>query len=158
MGAPFMTPACVRTVSHASALTVMNTKVAPGESPTVEGAHEQRLSALLVSVFIGLSIFLASLLKLVPNAVLYGVFLYMGISATAGIQFLDRVILFFVPIKHHPNTAYVKKVRFVFAIFCKKKYISVPDRVILFIVPIKDHPNTAYVKKVRFFAIQFLDR
>ena len=42
LGAPFMTPACVRTVSHASALTIVNTKVAPGEAPKVEGAHGER--------------------------------------------------------------------------------------------------------------------
>jgi len=110
LGAPFMTPACVRTVSHASALTIVNTKVAPGEAPKVEGAYEQRISALFVSVCIGLSIFLAPVLTLVPNAVLYGVFLYMGISATAGIQFLERCILFLVPIKHHPKVPFVTKV------------------------------------------------
>ena len=39
LGAPFMTPACVRTVSHASALTVVDTKVAPGEAHKICGAH-----------------------------------------------------------------------------------------------------------------------
>lgn len=71
---------------------------------------EQRISSLFVSILVGLSITLASLLNLVPNAVLYGVFLYMGISATTGIQLLERVILFFVPVKHHPNVPYVKNV------------------------------------------------
>lgn len=112
MGAPFMTPAVVRSVSHVSALTVMDTKVAPGESPKVVGAIEQRVSSLVVSVMVGLSILGASLLTLVPNAVLYGVFLYMGVSATAGIQLLERTILYFVPVKHHPtNKPYVKLVK-----------------------------------------------
>lgn len=110
MGAPFMTPACVRTISHVSALTVVDTKVAPGEPPKIVGAHEQRLSAFVVSALVGLSIFLSTLLNLVPNSVLYGVFLYMGISATAGIQFLERMILFIVPVKHHPNMPFVKSV------------------------------------------------
>ena len=39
LGAPFMGPACVRTVSHTSALTVMSSTQAPGESPKIEGVH-----------------------------------------------------------------------------------------------------------------------
>ncbi|XP_037800196.1 band 3 anion transport protein-like isoform X2 [Penaeus monodon] len=110
-GAPFMGPACVRTVSHTSALTVMSSTHAPGESPKIVGVLEQRVSAIIVSVLVGLSVFLTAALNLVPKSVLLGIFLYMGISATAGIQFLERTILFLMPVKHHPNVAYVKKVR-----------------------------------------------
>ncbi|KAK3861175.1 hypothetical protein Pcinc_032826, partial [Petrolisthes cinctipes] len=46
-----------------------------------------------------------------PKAVLYGIFLYMGVSSTAGIQFQERFILVLMPVKHHPNVPYVKKVR-----------------------------------------------
>ncbi|XP_076031452.1 band 3 anion transport protein-like isoform X2 [Oratosquilla oratoria] len=111
LGAPFMGPACVRTVSHTSALTVMSAAGAPGESPKMVGVKEQRLSALVVSVLIGLSVFLTAVLNLVPKAVLFGIFLYMGVSSTAGIQFLERIFLFFMPVKHHPSVPYVKKVR-----------------------------------------------
>ncbi|XP_071527622.1 band 3 anion transport protein-like isoform X2 [Panulirus ornatus] len=110
-GAPFMGPACVRTVSHTSALTVMSSTHAPGESPKVIGVKEQRVSAFIVSFMIGLSVLLAPALNLVPKAVLFGIFLYMGVSSTAGIQFLDRLILILMPVKHHPNLPYVKKVR-----------------------------------------------
>ncbi|XP_045109014.1 band 3 anion transport protein-like isoform X2 [Portunus trituberculatus] len=110
-GAPFMGPACVRTVSHTSALTVMSSTHAPGESPKIVGVKEQRLSAIVVSVLIGLSVLLGAVLNLVPKAVLFGIFLYMGISSTAGIQFLERLILVLMPVKHHPNVPYVKKVR-----------------------------------------------
>ena len=71
---------------------------------------EQRLSALLVSVVVGLSVLMAPLLRLVPMSVLFGVFLYMGISSTNGIQFFERLKLFFMPVKHHPQAAYVRKV------------------------------------------------
>lgn len=110
-GAPFMGPACVRTVSHTSALTVMSSTHAPGESPKIVGVKEQRVSAIVVSVLIGLSVLLGSVLNLVPKAVLFGIFLYMGISSTAGIHFLERLILVLMPVKHHPNVPYVKKVR-----------------------------------------------
>lgn len=38
MGAPFMSPAVVRTITHASSLTIVDTKVAPGEPPKIIGA------------------------------------------------------------------------------------------------------------------------
>ncbi|KAB7496236.1 Band 3 anion transport protein [Armadillidium nasatum] len=108
LGAPFMSPACVRTISHMSALTVFSDKVAPGEPPKIVGCLEQRISNLTVSVLIGLSVLLYFILNLVPNAVLLGVFLYMGVSATAGIQLLDRTFLYLLPVKYHPNVPYAK--------------------------------------------------
>ena len=44
------------------------------------GARDQRVTALVVSVLLGASVLMAPILKLVPFAVLFGVFLYMGIS------------------------------------------------------------------------------
>ncbi|KAK3861361.1 hypothetical protein Pcinc_018721 [Petrolisthes cinctipes] len=129
-GALFMGPACVRTVSHTSALTIMSSTHAPGESPKIEGVKEQRLSAIVVSILIGLSVLLGSVLNLVPKAVLYGIFLYMGVSSTAGIQFQERFILVLMPVKHHPNVPYVKKV-----------YSGVNA--------CETNPNVPYVKKVR---------
>lgn len=68
------------------------------------------MSAFIVSVLIGLSVLLGAVLNMVPKAVLFGIFLYMGVSSTAGIQFLERLILVLMPVKHHPNVPYVKKV------------------------------------------------
>lgn len=110
-GAPFMGPACVRTISHTAALTVMSSTHAPGESPKIVGVKEQRVSGFIVSLLIGLAVLLAAVLNLVPKAVLLGVFLYMGISATTGIHLLERTVLMLMPVKHHPNVPYVKKVR-----------------------------------------------
>jgi solute carrier family 4 anion exchanger 2 len=56
--------------------------------PYIIGVKEQRLSALLVSVFVGLSAILVPLLRLVLISVLFGLFLYTNISSTNGIQFL----------------------------------------------------------------------
>eukprot|EP00091_Calanus_sinicus_P005835 TRINITY_DN16369_c1_g1_i1.p1 TRINITY_DN16369_c1_g1~~TRINITY_DN16369_c1_g1_i1.p1 ORF type:complete len:103 (-),score=22.41 TRINITY_DN16369_c1_g1_i1:464-745(-) len=42
---------------------------------------------------------------------LFGVFLYMGVSGMNGVQFFDRLTLCFMPVKHHPNVSYVKKVK-----------------------------------------------
>ena len=50
------------------------------------------------------------LLRKVPIAVLFGVFLYMGVASLNGIQFWDRILLLVTPVKHHPDTGYVRKV------------------------------------------------
>ena len=64
--------------------------------------RDQRLSAFVVSILLGLSVLMGPLLSLVPTSVLFGVFLYMGISGMNGVQLFDRLKLFVVPIKHHP--------------------------------------------------------
>lgn len=71
---------------------------------------EQRLTGLLVSILVGLSVLMAGWLRHVPMAVLFGVFLYMGISALGGIQLWDRCILLLKPVKHHPQIPYVRRV------------------------------------------------
>lgn len=47
-------------------------------------------------------------------AALFGIFLYLGIISMLGIQFLQRVILIFVPQKYHPDVPYCKQVIFCF--------------------------------------------
>ena len=73
---------------------------------------DQRVSALAVSLLVGISVVLAAALEQVPFAVLYGVFLYMGISGIAGIQLFDRLFLMLMPVKHHPRVGYCKRVSF----------------------------------------------
>ncbi|XP_026758395.3 band 3 anion transport protein isoform X3 [Galleria mellonella] len=109
-GAPWQCVATVRSVSHVSALTVMSTTHAPGDKPHIVEVKEQRLTGLLVAVLVGISVLASNWLRLVPMAVLFGVFLYMGISALGGIQFWDRCILLFKPVKHHPQVPYVRRV------------------------------------------------
>jgi len=111
IGGPWICAATVRAVSHVSALTVMSTTHVPGEAPKVVGIRDQRMTAFAVSVLLGLSVLLAPILKLVPFAVLFGVFLYMGVSGMNGVQFFDRVSLCFMPVKHHPPVSYVQNVK-----------------------------------------------
>ena len=49
-------------------------------------------------------------LKLIPMPVLYGVFLYMGVASLNGIQFFDRILLFFMPTKYQPDVPYLRGV------------------------------------------------
>ena len=104
----------MRAVSHVSALTVMSTNNAPGEPPKIVGVKDQRMSFLFVSVVLGFTVFLSSFLKLVPFPVLYGVFLYMGVSSIGGIQFIDRLFLLLMPVKHHPSVSYIRRVSIIY--------------------------------------------
>lgn len=63
---------------------------APGESARIIDVKEQRLSGFFVALMIGLSVTMAPLLRLIPMAVLFGVFLYMGVASMSGVQFFDR--------------------------------------------------------------------
>lgn len=110
-GGPWICAATVRAVSHVSALLVVSTNVVPGESAKVIGVRDQRLSAFVVSILLGLSVLMGPLLSLVPTSVLFGVFLYMGVSGMNGVQLFDRLKLFVVPIKHHPSVSYIKYVK-----------------------------------------------
>lgn len=110
-GLPWLAAATVRSVTHANALTVMSKAVAPGDKPKIQEVKEQRVTGLLVAVLVGLSIVIGELLRQIPLAVLFGIFLYMGVTSLNGIQFYERLQLLLMPPKHHPDVPYVKKVR-----------------------------------------------
>merc|ERR1719479_735467 len=110
-GGPWICAATVRGVAHVSALTVMSTTHAPGEAPHIVEVKDQRVSAFMVNLLLGLSVLLSPALKQVPFAVLFGVFLYMGVSSINGIQFFDRLTLLLVPVKHHPPVGYVRRIK-----------------------------------------------
>ncbi|XP_009462071.1 PREDICTED: anion exchange protein 2, partial [Nipponia nippon] len=108
-GLPWLAAATVRSVTHANALTVMSKAVAPGDKPKIQEVKEQRVTGLLVAVLVGLSIVIGKLLRQIPLAVLFGIFLYMGVTSLNGIQFYERLQLLLMPPKHHPDVTYVKK-------------------------------------------------
>ncbi|XP_030066755.1 anion exchange protein 3 [Microcaecilia unicolor] len=110
-GLPWLTATTVRSVTHVNALTVMNTSIAPGEKPKIEEVKEQRVTGVFISALVGLSIVMGSVLRRIPLAVLFGIFLYMGITSLSGIQICERILLIFMPSKHHPDHIYVLKVK-----------------------------------------------
>uniref|UniRef100_A0A4W5RLR1 Anion exchange protein n=1 Tax=Hucho hucho TaxID=62062 RepID=A0A4W5RLR1_9TELE len=110
-GLPWLAAATVRSVTHANALTVMSKAVAPGDKPRIHEVKEQRVTGLLVALFVGLSIVIGDLLRQIPIAVLFGIFLYMGVMSLNGIQLTERMLLLLMPPKYHPDHTYVRKVR-----------------------------------------------
>lgn len=59
----------------------------------------------------GVSILMGPVLCHIPLAVLFGIFLYMGVTSLSGIQLFDRILLLFKPPKYHPDVPYVKRVQ-----------------------------------------------
>lgn len=70
---------------------------------------EQRVTTIGVALLMGLFAFGGSYLRL-PLASLFGVFLYLGIMNLSGVQFVQRIILFFIPEKYFPDTPYTESV------------------------------------------------
>ncbi|XP_038047074.1 anion exchange protein 3-like isoform X3 [Patiria miniata] len=110
-GLPWMCAGPVRTVSHLGSLSVLTRTEAPGVKPRLDHIKDQRMTNFAVSLLIGLTHFIAPLLREVPIAVLYGVFLYLGLSSLSGIQITERIKIFFMPSKHHPDKKYVRMVK-----------------------------------------------
>ncbi|XP_035511031.1 anion exchange protein 2-like [Morone saxatilis] len=110
-GLPWLSAATVRSVTHTNALTVMSKAVAPGDKPRIQEVKEQRVTGFLVAVLVGLSIVIGEVLRQIPLAVLFGIFLYMGVMSLNGIQLTERLILLLMPPKYHPDHNYVRKVR-----------------------------------------------
>ena len=57
---------------------------------------EQRVSNFGIHLLIGLSLVLTKVLQLLPMAVLYGVFLFMGVGSMAGNELFERLELLLV--------------------------------------------------------------
>lgn len=123
LGMPWMVAATVRSLAHMRSLKeyttvdsniddLKNSVAAPvGVEPSLSvpskvemtGVQEQRVTGLMIHSFIGFSIiFLRPLLRKIPNAVLTGLFLYLGVSSITTTDLFDRFKLFFIDSRDKP--------------------------------------------------------
>ena len=114
-GTPWICTSTVRSISHATSLTYTTNTAALkiGSSLTfikTTAIKDQRVSCLLVSILLGFSVLLSPVLKFIPYPVLFGMFLFMGITSLEGTQFFHRLCLILVPKKFHPHVTYVTRV------------------------------------------------
>lgn len=64
--------------------------------------NEQRLSNLLQSVFVALSLLVMPVINRIPTSVLWGYFAYMAIDSLPGNQFWERILMLFIaPSRRH---------------------------------------------------------
>eukprot|EP00069_Balaena_mysticetus_P012688 bmy_07861T0 len=107
LGLPWCVSATVISLAHMDSLRRESRACAPGEAPSFLGIREQRPTGLAVFILTGISIFLASF---IPMPLLYGIFLYMGVTAISSIQFTKRVQLLLMPAKHQPDLLLLRHV------------------------------------------------
>ncbi|XP_033728652.1 sodium bicarbonate cotransporter 3-like isoform X2 [Pecten maximus] len=111
LGLPWFVAATVLSINHVMSLKQESECTAPGERPKFLGVREQRVTGVTIFFVIGMSVLLTRVLKSLPMPVLYGVFLYMGVSSLRGMQAVDRIMLWFMPQKYQPDVMYLRHVR-----------------------------------------------
>jgi len=111
LGLPWFLAATVRALTHVKSLFRVSEVSIPGEKPQMIGVREQRVTGFTIHLLIGLSTLLTSILKLIPMPVLYGVFLYMGITSLSDVQFIQRIGILFVAPKNQPDYVFLRHVK-----------------------------------------------
>ncbi|XP_041365626.1 sodium bicarbonate cotransporter 3-like isoform X2 [Gigantopelta aegis] len=110
LGLPWYVAATVSAIAHIQSLKKESECTAPGERPTFLGVREQRVTGLVVGILSGVAVLITNVLGVIPMPVLYGIFFYMGFSALFGMQFIDRILLFLMPVKYQPDYVYLRHV------------------------------------------------
>lgn len=111
-GLPWIVAATVHSLNHVRSLADVRTVEAGGaKEERIESVRENRVSALGIHVLIACSILILPLIKLIPMAVLFGLFLFMGVATLAGNQFSHRFTLWVTDPKLYPANHYVSRVR-----------------------------------------------
>lgn len=110
-GLPWIVAATVHSLNHVKSLANVEV-IDDGVQITerVASVRENRVSPLFIHILIAASIFLLPMIKLIPMAVLFGLFLYMGFATLSGNQFFDRFALWVTDKNLYPNTHYVRRV------------------------------------------------
>jgi hypothetical protein len=103
-GLPWVVGAVVRSLNHVKSLTVE-------KDGHVVGVMENRLSNFAIHALIAVALVLfLPLLGKVPMAVLFGMFLFMGVGTLGGNQFVERMRLWIVDPRQYPPVHYLRAV------------------------------------------------
>jgi hypothetical protein len=109
-GLPWICAAPVRSIAHVASLSKYSNTHAPGEKARLIDINDQRLTNIGVHLLIGCTIFAAPIIRKIPVAALFGIFLYFGIVSISGTQLFSRLKMTFIPTKYHPNFGYLRRV------------------------------------------------
>lgn len=110
-GLPWLVAATVRSLAHVRGLAETEEVIIPGggTQERVLYVQENRVTGLSIHILIALSLLALPLLNVVPMAVLYGVFLYMGVVSLTGNQFFERLTLWLTDPGLYPRTHYLRQ-------------------------------------------------
>lgn len=110
-GLPWIVAATVHALNHVKSLaTVEPVGQDTSARERIVSVRENRISPLSIHVLIAGSILILPLIKLIPMAVLFGLFLYMGFATLGGNDFFERLRLWVTDPKLYPSTHYVATV------------------------------------------------
>lgn len=110
-GLPWLVAATVRSLAHVRGLSTFEQVLRDnGEaSERITHVNENRITGLSIHLLIALSLLLLSTMKIVPMAVLYGIFLFMGVVSLSGNQFIERITLWLMEPDLYPQTHYIRQ-------------------------------------------------
>lgn len=108
LGLPWLVASTVPCIIHLNALAETD------RNGKILSVQETRLTMLFSHTLLGLSLLFLNVLEFIPLPVLYGVFLFMGLSSLPKIQFWQRILMFMQqPAKYAstPYTDFMRKMR-----------------------------------------------
>ena len=111
-GLPWLVAATVRSLNHVRSLATTEDVIdKSGQHHThILHVRENRISGIAIHVLIGMSLLLLPYLQYIPMAVLFGLFLYMGIVSMRGNQFFQRLSLWATDPSLYPRAHFVRRV------------------------------------------------
>lgn len=108
---PWIVAATVHSVNHVKSLAdTAFEKTGETVREVIVSVRENRLSALSIHILIGICLFFLNLIGQIPMAVLFGLFLFMGVSSLGGNQFWERLVLWVTDSRLYPETHYTKHI------------------------------------------------
>jgi mannitol/fructose-specific phosphotransferase system IIA component (Ntr-type) len=111
-GLPWLVAATVRSLNHVRSLATTEEIIDKSGRQHTHILHvrENRITGISIHLLIGLSLLLLPFLKYIPLAVLFGLFLYMGVVSMKGNQFFERLSLWATDPSMYPSSHYVRRV------------------------------------------------
>ncbi len=112
LGLPWICAGIIRTVNYMSSLSIIEDEIKKNGdiySHFIK-INANRFPSLIIHIFIGTFFFYKSVLNFIPESVIYGFILYMGISSMTHNQIFDRIKLWFMVKTIFPPAHYVRNV------------------------------------------------
>ncbi|OWF45125.1 sodium bicarbonate transporter-like protein 11 isoform X2 [Mizuhopecten yessoensis] len=108
---PWVHAALPHSPLHVRALADVEERVDQGHIyQIIVKVRETRLTAILSHILIGLSLLFMDALSFIPTPVLYGLFLYVGVTSLDGNQMFERIMLLFTEQSAYPPNHYIRRV------------------------------------------------
>ncbi|XP_053399229.1 solute carrier family 4 member 11-like isoform X2 [Mercenaria mercenaria] len=110
-GFPWVHAALPHSPLHVRALADVEERVDQGHIYSIiVKVRETRLTAIFSHILIGLSLLILPVLSYIPTPVLYGLFLYIAVTALTGNQMFERIMLLITEQSAYPPNHYIRRV------------------------------------------------